>query len=405
MTGKVEVAIIGGGPAGLAAAMALRDAGVTDVVVLERETEAGGIPRHCGHPPFGIREFGRLLTGPRYAARLRAVTRDIDVRTRQSVTALNLDGELWLTTPDGLQTIHAKRVLIATGIREMPRSAHLAPGTRPMGICNTATLQQYVYLHGLIPFRRPVILGTELVAFSALLTCRRAEIKPAAMIDEGDRVTARFPAVLFSRLAMGVPVLLGARVEEIEGSDRVTAVQIGMRDGITRRMECDGVLFTGNFIPESTLVHASHLTVDRATRGPEIDQFGRCSDPVYSCAGNIVRAVETAGWCFREGQRVGRAIADSLSGNLAEPTNRIPVDYAPPVEFVVPQVVSQPLVNSMLPEFGLRVEQPFRGVLGLAVNGRERWTQKIPALPGRRIRIPPLAVGSDPIETLDITLA
>jgi thioredoxin reductase len=405
MTRIVEVAIIGGGPAGLAAAMALRDAGVTDVVVLERETEAGGIPRHCGHPPFGIREFGRLLTGPQYAARLRAVTRDIDVRTRQTVTALNLDGELWLTTPDGLQTIHAERVLIATGIRESPRSAYLTSGTRPMGICNTATLQQYVCLHGLLPFKRPIILGTELVGFSALLTCRRGGIKPVAMIEEGDRVTARPPAALFSLLIMGVPILLGARIEEIEGNDRVRAVRIGTRDGATRRLECDGVLLTGNFTPESALVHSSHVIIDRATQGPKIDQFGRCSDPVYSSAGNILGAVETAGWCYREGRRVGRAIADSLSGNLAEPTNRILVDHAPPLEFVVPQMVSQPLVKSMLPEFGLRVKQPCRGVLGLSVNGRKLWSRKLSALPGRRIRIPPVAVGSNPVETLDITLA
>jgi thioredoxin reductase len=405
MTKQVKVAIIGAGPAGLAAAISLRDAGITDVVVLEREIEAGGIPRHCGHPPFGIREFGRILTGPGYAARLRAATHDIDVRTRQAVTALHLGGELWLTTPDGPQTIQAERVLVTTGIRETPRSAHLVSGTRPMGVCNTATFQQYVYLHGLVPFKRPIILGTELVAFSALLTCRRAGIKPVAMIEGSDRVTARPPLALFSRLIMGVPVLLGARIEEIEGDDRVRAVRIKTRDGATRRFECDGVLLTGKFTPESALVHSSHLTMDRATRGPEIDQFGRCSDPVYSSAGNILRAVETAGWCFREGRRVGRAIADSLRGDLAEPTNRIPVGHIPPVEFVVPQVVSLPLVNSMLPEFGLRVEQPWRGVLGLAVNGRELWSRKLSALPGRRIRIPPVAVGGEPVETMDITIA
>ncbi len=405
MTRQVQVAIIGAGPAGLAAAMSLRDAGITDVVVLERETEAGGIPRHCGHPPFGIREFRRILTGQGYAARLRAATRDIEVRTRQAVTALHPGGELWLTTPGGPQTIHAERVLVATGIREMPRSGYLASGTRPMGVCNTAALQQYVYLHGLLPFRHPIILGTELVGFSALLTCRRAGIKPVTMIEEGDRVTARTPVAMFFRMAMGVPILLGARIEEIEGHDRVSAVRITTRDGGMRRLECDGVLLTGNFTPESALVHNSHLTMDQATRGPEIDQFGRCSDSVYSAAGNILRAVETAGWCFREGRRAGRAIAASLRGDLATPTNRIPVGHAPPVEFVVPQVVSQPLLNSKLPEFGLRVEQPCRGVLGLAVNGRELWSRKLSALPGRRIRIPPVAVGGELVETLHITLA
>ncbi len=405
MTKHCKVAIVGAGPAGLAAAMALSDAGIRDLVVLEGENEAGGNPRHCSHPPFGIREFGRILTGPGYAARLRRATRDIEVRTRHTVTALHPGGELWLSTPDGPLTIQAERVLLATGIREMPRSGFLVSGSRPMGVCNTATLQQYVYLHGLVPFRRPLIVGTELVAFSALLTCRRAGIKPVAMIEPGDRVTARAPAALFSRLVMGVPILLGSRLEEIIGDDRVAAVRIETREGARRQLECDGILLTGNFTPESALLEASHLTMDRATRGPESDQFGRCSELVYFSAGNVLRAVETAGWCFREGHRAGRAIAESFGENHAEPTNRIRVNHAPPIEFVVPRWVSQPLVNALLPEFGLRVEEPWRGVLGLAVNGRQRWSRKISALPGRRVRIPQVAVDGIAIETLDITLA
>jgi thioredoxin reductase len=405
MTKQVQVAIIGAGPAGLAAAMSLRDAGITDVVVLERETEAGGIPRHCGHPPFGITEFGRILTGPGYAARLRAAACDIDIRTRRTVTALSPGGELRLTTPDGSQTVHAERVLVATGIRETPRSAYMASGTRPMGICNTATLQQYVYLHGLVPFRRPIILGTELVSFSALLTCRRAGIRPVAMIEEGDRVMARPPAALLPRLVMGIPILLGTRIEEIEGADRVSAVRIGTPDGTTRRLECDGVLLTGKFTPENALVRSSHLTMDQATRGPEIDQFGRCSDPAFSSAGNILRAVETAGCCYREGLRAGRAIAASLRAGTAEPIIRIAVGHTPPVEFVVPQVVSLPLASPATPEFGLRVKQPWRGVLGLAVNGRELWSRNISALPERRVRIPPAAIGGEPVETIDIITA
>ncbi|MCJ8300827.1 MAG: FAD-dependent oxidoreductase, partial [Pseudomonadales bacterium] len=157
---QVDVAIIGAGPAGLAAATQLRQRGVDQVVVLDREVEGGGIPRHCGHPPFGMREFYRVLTGPQYAKRLvaQAITAGVRVLTRHTITRLLHGGELEVATPDGLITIMAKRVLIATGVRETPRSARLVTGARPLGITTTGALQSMFYLKGLVPFKRPVVI-------------------------------------------------------------------------------------------------------------------------------------------------------------------------------------------------------------------------------------------------------
>ncbi|TMJ38229.1 MAG: FAD-dependent oxidoreductase, partial [Alphaproteobacteria bacterium] len=170
-----DVAIIGAGPSGIAAALALAQRGVGRVIVLEREAEAGGIPRHCGHKTFGLSEFGWLMSGPSYARRLAAEANalGIEISTRTSVLALKEGGELTLTDPDaGIKAIRARRVLIATGVRETPRSARLVGGARPVGVLTTGALQNFIYVKKSKPFRRPVVIGTEIVSFSALLTCR-----------------------------------------------------------------------------------------------------------------------------------------------------------------------------------------------------------------------------------------
>ena len=142
-TNNCQVAIIGGGPSGLAVASALAKAGVDDVVVLEREANAGGIPRHCGHSPFGLREFHRVMSGPGYARRLLRQAEDYGARvwTGVTVTEIGPNGKLTLSTNDGMQGLNAERIVICTGNRETPRSARLVSGSRPLGIVTTGALQ------------------------------------------------------------------------------------------------------------------------------------------------------------------------------------------------------------------------------------------------------------------------
>ncbi|MDY6860366.1 MAG: FAD-binding protein, partial [Pseudomonadota bacterium] len=184
LPGFADVVIVGAGPAGLAAAAELKARGVGSVLVLEREAQAGGIPRHCGHFPFGMREFHRLLRGPAYAARLlaRAQAAGAVIKTGVTVTALHPGPGLSVASAGGLRQITARRVLLCTGVRESTRAARLIGGTKPGGVLSTGALQGMVHLQALRPFRNPVVLGTELVSFSALLTCRHLGIRPAAMI-------------------------------------------------------------------------------------------------------------------------------------------------------------------------------------------------------------------------------
>ena len=312
-----DVAVIGAGPAGLAAATALKKEGVGRVVVLERESEPGGIPRHCGHPPFGIIEYARIMAGPSYAEKIveTARTSGVEIALRTSVTKLGLHGELDIVSPLGMGKIKAKRVLLSMGVRETPRSARLISGSRVMGIYNTGALQSMIYLKNIIPFKNPVVVGTEIVSFSALFTCRKAGIKPVAMLEEKNRPTVSWPfykAVLF----FDTPLFLNTQITDIIGKNRVEAVQILDAKGDIHKIICDGVLFTGLFTPESALVRISHLKLDYNTGSPIIDKFGRCSDLAYYAAGNILQPLNMSANCWRQGRRTAFFIAKDLKDNL-----------------------------------------------------------------------------------------
>ncbi len=191
MTSNSDVLILGGGPAGLSCARALRGLGIHNTVLLERESALGGIPRHCGHLGFGLREFGKVYSGPDYAKRLADEASGADLKLRMSALKLEPGGLVRATGPNGPEDFQAKAVVLAFGARETPRSARLISGGRPFGVMNTGALQQFVYLHGKCPFERPVVIGSELVAFSTLLTLRHANLKPLAIIEENARITAR----------------------------------------------------------------------------------------------------------------------------------------------------------------------------------------------------------------------
>jgi thioredoxin reductase len=385
VTESFDVAIVGAGPAGLSAARVLREAGVQRVVVLDREGEEGGVPRHCAHPTFGLGEFRRPMTGPAYARRLRRAAGDVEIRTLTTVTALHPGGGLSVTTPEGPAELVARRVLLATGARETPRPPRLVSGTRPIGVMTTGALQQFVHLKHLRPMARAVVVGTELVSFSALLTLRHAGIQVAAMVGEGRRVVAWRLAALYPRL-LRVPILLGTGIEEIQGAERVEAVVLG--DGERRRIACDGVVFTGRFVPESSLLSGSHLEVTPGLRAPVVDQAWRCSDSAFYAAGNVLRPVETAGWAAREGMSAARAIADDLAGRGDGGGRVIPVTWREPIRIVTPQRLCLPGPRLGRLHFKMRVAREARGRLRVLVDGREVVSRRMHVLPERRISLP-----------------
>jgi thioredoxin reductase len=397
---EADVLIVGGGPAGLAAATDLARAGKR-VIVLEREAEAGGIPRHCGHYPFGLREFHRVLRGPDYAARLRhsALAAGVSIRTRTTVTELLPGATVRISDDRGPATLTGRAVLLATGVRETSRAARLIGGVRPGGVIPTGALQGLVYLNRQRPFRQPVILGTELVAFSALLTCRHAGIRPLAMIEPGDRPTVRAPVHWLARL-MRVPILMQSDIAEIHGRARVEGVTLRTPRG-QRDLPADGVIVTGGFRPDAALLRQSHLAVDAGSGGPVIDRWGRLTDPSYFAAGNLLRGVETAGWCWAEGRRTAQAILAALDGQLPDPGGERLVLAHPALRLAVPQVISGGGIGAH-DRLQVRLAAPAKGRLCLLREARAIASARLDSLPERRLSLPlPADPGTGPL-TLSI---
>jgi thioredoxin reductase len=312
----VDVAVIGGGPSGLAAARELRLRGVESVAVFDREGVAGGVPRLCHHSLFGLVEFGRVMSGPSYAGGLveKAQASGVGVFTRHSVFELGTSGRLRVATPEGTLEVHSKRVIIATGARESSRAARFLSGDRPvMGCLTTGALQSILQENQAIPFRQPVVLGTEFVSLSAIWTCRSVGIQPLAMIEEHLRPLAGTPFRLLPRV-LCIPVFLGAKISQIYGKRQVESVVVRLQDGSLKEIACDGVLCTGRFVPEASILHTGQLALVPETRRPLIDEIGRCSNEVYYAVGNVSHTAQTAGFCYREGRRIGRNVAEDLLG-------------------------------------------------------------------------------------------
>jgi len=223
---RTEVLVVGGGPSGLSAAAALAPA--CRVLVLDREAEAGGITRHSDHTGYGVRDLRTVTTGPKYARRLVDAARDsgAEIRTEAMVTGWAGERTVEVTTPEGRITVEADAVVLATGARERPRTARLVAGDRPAGVLSTGLLQNLVHLQHRSPGTRAVVVGSELVSWSAVLTLREAGCRTVLMTTErpyGESYAAlRVPA----STGLRVPVATRTRVVRVVGRDRVEGVDV-----------------------------------------------------------------------------------------------------------------------------------------------------------------------------------
>lgn len=390
-TKQIDVVIIGGGPAGLSAAITLKKLGVSRVVIIEREEKTGGIPRYCGFSPFGMREFKRILSGKQYADRLskQAQQAGAEILLSTNVVEAQEGGKLLIANNDGLAEINAKRVIYATGVRETPRSTRLISGIRTQGVLNTGALQTLIYQQKLKPFKRPIIIGTELVAFSAIMTCLAVKIKPVAMIEPSNNVIARWPSSIFPRL-VNIPLHLNTRLLNIKGDKQVSTVEIENNKGQKQEIECDGVILTGKFTPEASLALCGHLEIDPLTNGLKVDQFGRCSDPSYFATGNVLRPVETAGWSWEEGKKCAKIVAQDLANKPITNNKQIQIVINNDlIKYVVPQKITLPFSFELgMKDLQLRFTKKTSGTLIALCDNKIIFKQKITAQPERRTLIP-----------------
>lgn len=384
------VVIIGGGPAGLGAAEVLARSGCTPVIVLERQPQVGGVPRLCGHSPFGMREFHRILSGPVYARRLQSAAEQAgaQVLVDHSVTTIDADMTVHVASPKGMVSFRPDRVLFATGARESSRAERLLPGDRTLGVVTTGTLQDMWFVRGSLPFRRPAILGSELVSMSAILTCRQAGAPPVALIEPAAAAVARAPFRWLPR-ATGIPLLTGTTITDLVARNgRLDHLVLQDTAGKVRRLDCDGLVLSGAFRPEAGLARVCGLLIDPATGGPVVDQSGRTSDPRIYAAGNLLRGIETAGRCWSEGRAVAAALLADLGAAPSDAAGRqqpTEMRAGKGLRYVMPQRLA-PRATSALGQAQIRLDRPASGTLTVRdASGQAMLSFQTRSAPERRL--------------------
>ncbi|MGN1347070.1 MAG: NAD(P)/FAD-dependent oxidoreductase [Eubacteriales bacterium] len=346
-----KLIIIGGGPAGLAAACAAVRRGLApaDVLVLERDSEPGGILNQCIHAGFGLHRFGEELSGPEYAGRYIQMAREagIPILTNSMVLALTGDRHVTFVSPElGYVTATADAVILAMGCRERTRGALNIPGSRPSGIYTAGCAQRYINMEGFLPGNRVVILGSGDIG---LIMARRLTLEGAKVLTVCELMP--YSGGLARNIVQclddfGIPLRLSHTVTEIHGKDRVESVTIAAVDeangrrpipGTEETIECDTLLLSVGLIPENELTTGAGISLDRMTNGAAVNQFRETeADGIYAC-GNVLHVHDLVDYVSEEADIAGTHAAAKILGEESRVLRSVSVTTGFGVRYTVPE--------------------------------------------------------------------
>lgn len=342
----VDVLVIGAGPAGLAAAIAAKNQGIENLIVLEREDQPGGILRQCIHNGFGLHRFKEELTGPEYAQRDIDTARELAIDIRTGVTVLSVSPEKTVTAvsrENGLQVFEAKAIVLAMGCRERPRGALAIPGTRCAGIYSAGTAQKFVNLEGYMPGRTVVILGSGDIG---LIMARRMTLQGAkvlACVELMPYSSGLNRNIVQCLQDYDIPLYLSHTVIDIHGKERLTGVTVAKVDenrrpipGTEIEFSCDTLLLSVGLIPENELSAGAGVEMSPVTSGAVVSDTLETSIPGVFACGNVLHVHDLVDHVSNESFRAGEMAARYARGERRK-GREIPVKDGRGVRGVVPQ--------------------------------------------------------------------
>lgn len=378
---NVDALVVGAGPAGLTCAAALAERGISDVVVLDREPEPGGLPAQCDHAGFGLWAFKRLMRGRDFAARLseRAEHARVNVRTNTTVLSVSNAREVLAVSPNGLVRYRPRALVLATGCRELPRSTLTVAGSRPAGIFNTGVVQRlHTFLHS-APGREAVIIGSDDMSLMAAQSLLALGVRVRAVIEERPYRQGYLGLEWLTLRWRGIPLLVRHSVMEIQGRDRVTGIVVAVADergapaGKLFTIPCDTIIFSGEFFPENVLARGANIPLDEHTQGPRIDQhFQTDARGIFAC-GNLIHAADAADHALEDGERAAHAVFRYLVGKEAEPQVVQEIVASDNVHAVVPQVLRWYDEGRAPVRLAVRVDHAQWGVRVRAQSANQDW--------------------------------